>query len=100
MAVTVSKKVVKITNCSRETNEPVAHVGSDSQLRNNQTGEIIEDTSKNKNTIFDITNPFGMARSGIPILWMYKGITTPMKRVCKMKICDLVKFSFVKLAGT
>ena len=99
--VTVSKKVDKNKQIvSRETNEPVAHVGSDSQLRNNQTGEIIEDTSKNKKIIFDITNPFGMARSWYTDSWMYKGITTPMKRVLQNEnLPDFVKFSFVKLAG-
>ena len=99
--VTVSKKVDKNKQIvSRETNEPVAHVGSDSQLRNNQTGEIIEDTSKNKKITFDITNPFGMARSWYTDSWMYKGITTPMKRVLQNEnLPDFVKFSFVKLAG-
>ena len=99
--VTVSKKVDKNKQIvSRETNEPVAHVGSDSQLRNNQTGEIIEDTSKNKKITFDLTNPFGMARSWYTDSWMYKGITTPMKRVLQNEnLPDFVKFSFVKLAG-
>ena len=99
--VTVSKKVDKNKQIvSRETNEPVAHVGSDSQLRNNQTGEIIEDTSKNKKITFDITNPFGMARSWYTDSWMYKGITTNMKRVLQNEnLPDSVKFAFVKLAG-
>tara|TARA_R100000773_G_scaffold13402_1_gene12328 strand:- start:444 stop:3794 length:3351 start_codon:yes stop_codon:yes gene_type:complete len=99
--VTVSKKVDKNKQIvSRETNEPVAHVGSDLQLRNNQTGEIIEDTSKNKEITFDITNPFGMARSWYTDSWMYKGITTNMKRVLQNEnLPDSVKFAFVKLAG-
>ena len=99
--VTVSKKVDKNKEIvSRETTAPVAHVGDDFQLRNNETGEVITDTATEKSIEFDITNAFGMARSWFTDSWMYKGITTPLKRVLQNeKLPDFVKFAFVKLAG-
>ena len=99
--VTVSKKVdANKEIVSRETTEPVARVGDDFTLKNNDTGETIADTTTSKEVEFDLTDPFGMARSWWTDSWMYKAITTPMKRVLQNpNLPDSVKFMFVKLAG-
>jgi len=99
--VTVSKKVDSNKQIvSRETTQPIAHVGDDFKLKDNSDGKVITDTSTEKTIEFDITNPFGMARSWFTDSWMYKGITTPMKRVLQNEnLPDMVKFAFVKLAG-